>query len=319
MCRGKDSDGTQCICIRCMETHEVEGKLLCKSCGHIKSAHPALKSGVGNFIRNFRDAGKLSDSSSGSSSSVGKSSKGSVSIEEAEAETNAGLRKKCLSKTDTESPPAKKRRSSKWGKMQQCREAKCRRTWAILERILADFGEVLEGQEDQRTEPLFSALFWEPEQKCIPDAHRTAVGPRILMSAKTVPHENLRQEMRETNARCFCASTSKCAGGSANTTDHIKVFWTTKLQVHQMLCNAAVMRPRGSERKRVSDVAATTGPISMPRQKITGLATADGISMAARQRNEASQGNGGAVRVAVFGQCDSVYTQVWLEIAWISQ
>ncbi|KAJ7710570.1 hypothetical protein B0H17DRAFT_1324252 [Mycena rosella] len=70
MCRGKDSDGTQCICIRCMETHEVEGKLVCKSCGHIESAHPALKSSVGNFIRNFRDAGKLSGSSSGSSSST---------------------------------------------------------------------------------------------------------------------------------------------------------------------------------------------------------------------------------------------------------
>ncbi|KAJ7657082.1 hypothetical protein B0H17DRAFT_1263426 [Mycena rosella] len=113
MCRGKDSDGTQCICIRCMETHEVEGKLVCKSCGHIESAHPALKSSVGNFIRNFRDAGKLSGSSSGSSSSVGNSSKGSVSIEEAEAETNAGLRKKRSSKTDTEPPPAKKQRSSK--------------------------------------------------------------------------------------------------------------------------------------------------------------------------------------------------------------
>ncbi|KAJ7708925.1 hypothetical protein B0H17DRAFT_1124714 [Mycena rosella] len=96
-----------------METHEVEGKLVCKSCGHIKSAHPALKSSVGNFFRNFRDAGKLSGSSSGSSSSVGKSSKGSVSIEEAEAETNAGLRKKCSSKTDTEPPPATKQRSSK--------------------------------------------------------------------------------------------------------------------------------------------------------------------------------------------------------------
>ncbi|KAJ7643261.1 hypothetical protein B0H17DRAFT_1339117 [Mycena rosella] len=94
MCRGKDSDGTQCICIRCMETHEVEGKLVCKSCGHIESAHPALKSSVGNFIRNFRDAGKLSGSSSGSSSSVGKSSKGSVSIEEAEAETNAAKKQR---------------------------------------------------------------------------------------------------------------------------------------------------------------------------------------------------------------------------------
>ncbi|KAJ7602192.1 hypothetical protein B0H17DRAFT_1189979 [Mycena rosella] len=113
MCRGKDLDGTQCICIRCMETHEVEGKLVCKSCGHIESAHPALKSSVGNFICNFRDAGKLSGSSSGSSSSVGKSSKGSISIEQAEAETNAGLRKKRSSKTDAEPPPAKKQRSSK--------------------------------------------------------------------------------------------------------------------------------------------------------------------------------------------------------------
>ncbi|KAJ7657084.1 hypothetical protein B0H17DRAFT_1213612 [Mycena rosella] len=70
--------------------------------------------------------------------------------------------------------------------------------------------------------------------------------------------------MRETNARCFCASTSKCAGGSANTTDHIKALWTTKLQVHQMLCNATVMRPRGSERKRVGDMAASTDPIKQP-------------------------------------------------------
>ncbi|KAJ7710577.1 hypothetical protein B0H17DRAFT_1190289 [Mycena rosella] len=73
--------------------------------------------------------------------------------------------------------------------------------------------------------------------------------------------------MRETNARCFCASTSKCAGGSANTTDHIKALWTTKLQVHQMLRNAAVMRPRGSERKCIGDAAATIDPIKQPADR----------------------------------------------------
>ncbi|KAJ7462585.1 hypothetical protein FB451DRAFT_1180882 [Mycena latifolia] len=101
MCRGKDSDGNQCICIRCSETETVKGKLLCKSCGHIESAHPEPKASVGSIIRGFRDAGKLGSSSGGSSVKA--------SNEEAVAETSAGLRKKRKSDTDTEPPAGSKK------------------------------------------------------------------------------------------------------------------------------------------------------------------------------------------------------------------
>lgn len=102
MCRGKDKDGNQCICIR-SDARLVDDRMVCKSCDHIDSAHPEPKPAIGSLLRGFRDAGKL-----GSSSHSIKASK-----EEAEAETSAGLRsKKRKSETDTE-PPSKKPKAKK--------------------------------------------------------------------------------------------------------------------------------------------------------------------------------------------------------------
>ncbi|KAJ7658204.1 hypothetical protein DFH06DRAFT_1131213 [Mycena polygramma] len=99
MCRGRDADGSQCICIRVTETHLVDDRPVCRSCGHIETAHPIPeppKKPPGATILRFRDAAML-DSGSLKSSRA-----------EAEAETNVGLRKKRRSDTDTEPPPSKK-------------------------------------------------------------------------------------------------------------------------------------------------------------------------------------------------------------------
>ncbi|KAJ7442281.1 hypothetical protein FB451DRAFT_1569004 [Mycena latifolia] len=107
MCRGRDEEGNQCICMHPSETHVINDKVLCKNCGHIETAHPEPKATVGSFIRGYRDAGKLGSSRLGSTSASTQSVK--ASKEEAEAETSAGLRKKRKSDTNTE-PPLKKPR-----------------------------------------------------------------------------------------------------------------------------------------------------------------------------------------------------------------
>ncbi|KAJ7500568.1 hypothetical protein B0H11DRAFT_2275799 [Mycena galericulata] len=100
MCRGRDTDGNQCICMRCTATHVVDDKVICKSCGHIESAHPEPRTSVDSVLNRYRDAGRL----------IGSSTK--ASKEEAEAETNAGLRKRQRSQTDTE-PPSKRSKADK--------------------------------------------------------------------------------------------------------------------------------------------------------------------------------------------------------------
>ncbi|KAJ7926850.1 hypothetical protein B0H13DRAFT_1861865 [Mycena leptocephala] len=104
LCRGKDADGNQCICMRCDETYKEDGtnRSLCKSCDHIASAHPEPKPSVGAFVRGFREAARL-----GSGSGTAKASK-----EEAEAETSAGLRTK-KRKSDTDTEPASKKAKGK--------------------------------------------------------------------------------------------------------------------------------------------------------------------------------------------------------------
>ncbi|KAJ7871196.1 hypothetical protein B0H14DRAFT_3570917 [Mycena olivaceomarginata] len=104
LCRGRDADGNQCICMRVKETYieEETSRVLCKNCDHIESAHPEPKPSIGAFVKGFRDAGKLG---------VASSSSVKASREEAEAETSAGLRpkkRKSDSTTDTEPPPTKK-------------------------------------------------------------------------------------------------------------------------------------------------------------------------------------------------------------------
>ncbi|KAJ7691642.1 hypothetical protein B0H14DRAFT_3664054 [Mycena olivaceomarginata] len=99
MCRGREPDGNQCCCLRCTETTVVDDRTVCKSCGHIETAHPVERPKPGAVIRGLRDAGKL------------LSNPGSVktSREEAQAEMSAGLKKKRKSDTDTEPPqPGKK-------------------------------------------------------------------------------------------------------------------------------------------------------------------------------------------------------------------
>ncbi|KAJ7075364.1 hypothetical protein C8R43DRAFT_966330 [Mycena crocata] len=116
LCRGKDAEGNQCICMRCKETYVEEGtnRVLCKNCDHIESAHPEPKRHLDTFIRGFKDAAKV-----GSSSSLSVK----TSLEEAEAETSAGLRpKKRKSSTDTE-PPSKKPNKGK-GKAKSTEKSK---------------------------------------------------------------------------------------------------------------------------------------------------------------------------------------------------
>ncbi|KAF7350013.1 hypothetical protein MVEN_01303000 [Mycena venus] len=108
LCRGKDAEGNQCICMRAKETYieEETNRILCKNCNHIESAHPEPKPSVGAFVKGFRDAARL-----GSSSSTAKASQ-----EEAEAETSAGLRlkkRKSDTTTDTEPPSKKSGKSTK--------------------------------------------------------------------------------------------------------------------------------------------------------------------------------------------------------------
>ncbi|KAJ7741617.1 hypothetical protein B0H14DRAFT_2637824 [Mycena olivaceomarginata] len=84
MCRGREPDGDQCCCLHCTETTVVDDRTVCKSCGHIETAHPVERPKPGAVIRGLRDAGKL------------LSNLGSVktSREEAQAEMSAGLKKK---------------------------------------------------------------------------------------------------------------------------------------------------------------------------------------------------------------------------------
>ncbi|KAJ7323809.1 hypothetical protein DFH08DRAFT_817285 [Mycena albidolilacea] len=99
MCRGREPDGDQCCCLHCTETTVVDDCTVCKSCGHIETAHPVERPKPGAVIRGLRDAGKL------------LSNLGSVktSRQEAQAEMSAGLKKKRKSDTDTEPPqPGKK-------------------------------------------------------------------------------------------------------------------------------------------------------------------------------------------------------------------
>ncbi|KAJ7136485.1 hypothetical protein C8R43DRAFT_1132391 [Mycena crocata] len=98
-CLGRDSDGQQCICMRCSNTHVVDNKTLCSNCGHIESAHPEPRQPAGALIKQLPDAGKLSGPRAGPSSSVLKATR-----DEAEAETKDGLQKKRKSTTDTEPP-----------------------------------------------------------------------------------------------------------------------------------------------------------------------------------------------------------------------
>ncbi|KAJ7506384.1 hypothetical protein B0H11DRAFT_1903759 [Mycena galericulata] len=109
LCRGKDSDGNQCICMRSTETViDDDGKVLCKNCGHIESAHPEARLNTGTLIRSFRDAGKR-----GSSLPSGPGNSIKASEEEAVAETSAGLHgKRRKSNTDTEPPTAKRSKTS---------------------------------------------------------------------------------------------------------------------------------------------------------------------------------------------------------------
>ncbi|KAJ6469555.1 hypothetical protein C8R47DRAFT_1301263 [Mycena vitilis] len=108
LCRVRESDGSQCPCQRATETKIEAGtdRVLCKSCGHIESAHPApplppqRKVDVRTFVTGFKEKAKLA-----SGSGTAK-----ASLEEATAETSAGLRpkkRKPDTATDTE-PPSKK-------------------------------------------------------------------------------------------------------------------------------------------------------------------------------------------------------------------
>ncbi|KAJ7888910.1 hypothetical protein B0H14DRAFT_3429891 [Mycena olivaceomarginata] len=99
MCRGREPDGDQCCCLHCTETTVVDDRTVCKSCGHIETAHPVERPKPGAVNRGLRDAGKL------------LSNLGSVktSREEAQAEMCAGLKKKRKSDTDMKPPqPGKK-------------------------------------------------------------------------------------------------------------------------------------------------------------------------------------------------------------------
>ncbi|KAF8172962.1 hypothetical protein K438DRAFT_1772393 [Mycena galopus ATCC 62051] len=104
LCRARDADGKQCICMRADAFFDEETKrTLCRSCSHIASAHPEPKPGAGALIRGYRDAAKLGMSSSSSGSAAVK-----ASLEEAETETSAGLRPK-KRKSDTDTEPASKK------------------------------------------------------------------------------------------------------------------------------------------------------------------------------------------------------------------
>ncbi|KAJ7701352.1 hypothetical protein B0H14DRAFT_3527631 [Mycena olivaceomarginata] len=94
----KDSNGEQCICMRCTDTEVVDNRTLCLNCGHIESAHAQPRLSAGSLIKQYRDSGRLAPSSSkGSSSSAARATQ-----VEAEAETNVGLKKQRKSDTDTE-------------------------------------------------------------------------------------------------------------------------------------------------------------------------------------------------------------------------
>ncbi|KAJ7649689.1 hypothetical protein FB45DRAFT_997002 [Roridomyces roridus] len=83
-CRGLDSDGQQCICLRADTTYVDENnKTKCTDCDHIASAHPQAKANFSTLIRGFRDAAKLPNPSS---------TPLKASQADAEAETAAGLR-----------------------------------------------------------------------------------------------------------------------------------------------------------------------------------------------------------------------------------
>ncbi|KAF8144676.1 hypothetical protein K438DRAFT_1782642 [Mycena galopus ATCC 62051] len=100
-----DSNGQPCICMRCTKTEVIEGRTLCLNCGHIESAHPQPRVLAGSLIRQYRDAGRLTSTSSKSSSGAPRATQA-----EAEAETSTGLKNKRKSETDTEPGVLSKRK-----------------------------------------------------------------------------------------------------------------------------------------------------------------------------------------------------------------
>lgn len=109
MCRGKDADGSQCICTRSTATKEDDqGRNVCVNCGHIESAHPLDVPRPGALVRKFRDAALLPRKAS----TTGSTSALKATEEEAIAETSSGLRKRKPA-TDTEPPSSKKVKKEK--------------------------------------------------------------------------------------------------------------------------------------------------------------------------------------------------------------
>ncbi|KAJ7020116.1 hypothetical protein C8F04DRAFT_1403868 [Mycena alexandri] len=110
LCRGMDSNGHQCICMRADDTYvDNDKRTLCTNCGHIASAHPQARPNVAAMVRGFQDAGKLRTAASISSSEK-------ASREDAEAETSAGLRPKNSQKRKLDNAPepaSKKNKGSK--------------------------------------------------------------------------------------------------------------------------------------------------------------------------------------------------------------
>ncbi|KAJ7691063.1 hypothetical protein B0H14DRAFT_3532080 [Mycena olivaceomarginata] len=84
----------------------VEGhRTLCSNCEHIESAHPEPPREAGSLIRGYQGRGKLGGSSL-------KHPKPKATVQEAEAETVDGLKKR-KSATDTEPPPKPPRKKVK--------------------------------------------------------------------------------------------------------------------------------------------------------------------------------------------------------------
>ncbi|KAJ7861264.1 hypothetical protein B0H14DRAFT_3619520 [Mycena olivaceomarginata] len=96
-CSGRGEDGQQCICKRVTKTHVEGHRTLCSNCEHIESAHPEPPRETGSLIRGYQGRGKLGGSSL-------KHPKPKATVQEAEAETVDGLKKR-KSPTDTEPPP----------------------------------------------------------------------------------------------------------------------------------------------------------------------------------------------------------------------
>ncbi|KAF8184104.1 hypothetical protein K438DRAFT_2008152 [Mycena galopus ATCC 62051] len=104
-CSGRGEDGRQCICKRVGETYTDGHRTLCSNCGHIESAHPEAPKEAGSLIRRFQAKGKLGNVSL-------KHLTPKATVQEAEAETVNGLKKRKPSATDTE-PEAPKKKKTK--------------------------------------------------------------------------------------------------------------------------------------------------------------------------------------------------------------